>query len=784
MSQRSRMAIWILFSLLVESATATTARSAPRLWYARPAAQWTEALPLGNGRLGAMLLGGTAEERVQINESTLWGGGPHDYATPQGAELLPKLRELIFAGKAEEAQQLAAGFLGSPAVLMPYLGFCDLYLHFPEQASPTAYRRELRMDEAVARVDYRVGKVDYHREMFVSYPDNVLVMRLTASRPHSLSFTMTLSSPQPGVQLKATGTEVLLSGQVQPMKNQPNTWIASWDQPGLRYAGRVWLRLEGGRTRVKGTGIKVQHATSVTILFSGATSFVNYREIGGDPLASTAETLRKAGAFAYAQLRRRHLEDYRPLFARVSLRLGAKEDERPTDERLRDFAQTGDPSLVALYYQFGRYALLASSRPGGQPANLQGIWNQSLRPAWGSKWTTNINLEMNYWPAESGDLWETEEPLWSLIEDLRASGAETARSMYGARGWVLHHNTDLWRATAPVDGVWGLWPTGGVWLANQMWSHYEFTRDKEFLRRAWPAIKEAARFMLDAMVTAPAGTAVAGRLVTNPSISPENQYLLNGHAVHLTYGPAMDVELIDELLGHCAEAANILGADREFAAEAEAARRRLPPLKIGARGQLQEWIEDYEETEPQHRHVSHLYALYPGSAITLEQTPELAAAARRSLELRGDESTGWAEAWRAALWARLRDGDHAYKMLRTLLATNTLPDMFDVCPPFQIDGNFGGAAAIAEMLVQSHDGSVRLLPALPSAWPEGELRGLRARGGLKLALEWRNGRLTEASVHATHQGVYRVRYGDKSVELSMKAGETVRLDYQLRPNPI
>ena len=448
-----------------------------------------------------------------------------------------------------------------------------------------------------------------------------------------------------------------------------------------------------------------------------------------------------------------------------------------TDQRIKSFAENDDPSLLALYFEFGRYLLISSSRPGGQPANLQGIWNEELLPAWSSKWTTNINLEMNYWQADAGDLWETEEPLWSLIRDLRVTGADTARVHYHSKGWVLHHNTDLWRATTPVDGPWGIWPTGGVWLANQMWDHYEFSGDREFLRQqAYPAMKEAAEFALDILVEAPAGTPFAGRLVTNPSTSPENRYLLNGKPENLTYAPTMDIELIRELFENCRRAAEILGTDAEFRSELDKDANRLPPLQIGKRGQLQEWIEDYAETEPQHRHVSHLYSLYPGHDISLKSTPELAAAAKKSLELRGDGGTGWSTVWRAALWARLQNPEHAYNNLKILITTSTLPNMFDLCPPFQIDGNLGGPAAITEMLVQSTPDEVSVLPALPRQWPSGSLKGVRVRGGGKVAIAWKEGRLTKFTLRSDHRMKYRVRYGENSAEVRVEPGKSVVLD--------
>lgn len=750
------------------------------LTYDKPAAQWTEALPLGNGLLGAMVFGGLADERVQINEGTLWGGQPHEYTNPNAAAKLIELRQLIFSGKVKEAEALSAAVMGNPRTLMPFQPFADLRLHFVGHDAASDYRRELRLDDAINTVSYRLGDARFRRETFVSYPDRVIVMHLTADRPGRLNFTITLDSPQPGSHTALVSRNALeLTGQIEPRVNPDSSWTASWSKPGLHYAGRLAVKAEGGEVRQVGDHLDVRGANSVTLLFSGATSFRTYQDVGGYAEARVRAMMAKAIRHSFTDLRRAHIADYRALFERVRLRLGSAnlDEAASTDQRIRDFKTGDDPSLVALYYQFGRYLLISSSRAGGQAANLQGIWNQDLLPAWSSKWTTNINLQMNYWPAETGDLWETQTPLWDLIGDLQVTGAKTARSHYGARGWVLHHNSDIWRATTPVDGSWGIWPVGGVWLANQMWDHYEFSGDDNFLRRqAYPALKGAAEFVLDFLVEAPAGSPVAGRLVTNPSMSPENRYLLHGEAVSLTYAPTMDIELINDLFNHVRAASQRLGVDSELRSRIDDAQRRLPPLQVGPKGQLLEWIEDYRETEPDHRHVSHLYAVYPGETIALDQTPALAGAAKRSLELRGDGGTGWSRAWKTALWARLGDGDHAYKLLHGLIAENTLPNMFDVCPPFQIDGNFGGAAGIAEMLVQSRVGEITVLPALPSKWREGEVDGLRARGGLQVGVTWRNGALTEVRMRSMTKASVRLSYGSQSLAVTLEPGKMLKVN--------
>ena len=771
----------IVVAFTALSTSAQGSHSGFKLTFDKPASKWTEAVPLGNGRMGAMVFGGTADERLQINESTLWGGGPHDYTNPEAYSHLDEVRKLIFAGKVDEAEKLSENLMGKPKLLMPYQPFCDLRLHFPGHDQAADYHRELYLDEAFAETDYKIGDAHFRREMFVSYPDQVLVVRITASQPGQLTFSVGMDSPQAGTHVESTANDALqLTGQIQPRQNPPSSWTGSWDQPGMRFAAMLKVVHEGGSVRSAEGGLEISGANSVTILFSNATSFRNYRDINGDALGAARATLQRASKMSYESLRTRHVDDFRSLFSRVELHLGDDHSAESTDQRIKNFAVNDDPSLLALYFEFGRYLLISSSRPGGQPANLQGIWNEDLLPAWSSKWTTNINLEMNYWQADAGDLWETQEPLWILIRDLRVTGAATARVDYQSKGWVLHHNTDLWRATTPVDGPWGIWPTGGVWLANQMWDHYEFSGDREFLRQqAYPAMKEAAQFALDILVEAPAGTPFAGRLVTNPSTSPENRYVLNGKPQTLTYAPTMDVELIRELFENCRRAAEILGTDADFRTELEKAEKHLPPLQIGKRGQLQEWIEDYGETEPQHRHVSHLYSLYPGHDISLKSTPEFAAATKKSLELRGDGGTGWSTVWRVALWARLQNPEHAYNNLKILITTSTLPNMFDLCPPFQIDGNLGGPAAITEMLVQSTPDEISVLPALPQQWPSGSLKGVRVRGGGKVDIAWKEGRLTELRLQSDHAIKYRVSYGGNSAQVQMQPGKPTVLDSSL-----
>lgn len=773
---------WLLIASWAWHAVAWASEPDLTLSYDEPARVWTEALPVGNGRIGAMVFGGSEEERVQINEGTLWGGQPHDYAKPGSDAQLAEIRRLIFAGRVDEAEALSQSLMGRPKVLMPYQPFCDLRLHFSGQGQATEYHRALHLEDAIAETIYRVGEVRYRREVFVSYPDQVLVVRITASVPGQVTFSVGMDSAQEGVRVDSPASDTLqLKGRIQPRQNPQSSWTASWDRPGMGFAAVLKVVADGGKVRHTGDHLSIEGADSVTLVFSNGTSFRNYRNVGADALSVARGFVQRALQHPYEQLRKRHVEDFQRLFSRVRLNLGEPRSNLTTDRRIKDFATNEDPSLLALHFEFGRYLLISASRPGGQPANLQGIWNADLQPAWSSKWTTNINLQMNYWQADAGDLWETQQPLWDLIRDLRVSGAKTARLLYRSQGWVLHHNTDLWRATAPVDGPWGIWPMGSVWLANQMWDHYLFSGDVSFLRQqGYPAMREAAQFVLGILVEAPPGTPFAGRLVTNPSTSPENQYVLGGKPEHLTYAPTMDIELIRELFDNTRQAGELLDADADLRRRMEQARNRLPPLQVGKRGQLQEWIVDYPEAEPAHRHVSHLYSLYPGHDIALETTPEWAAAAKKTLEIRGDGGTGWSEVWRTALWARLRNAERAYANLVLLINNNTLPNLFDLCPPFQIDGNLGAPAAMMEMLVQSTPGQIRVLPALPRQWPNGFLRGVRVRGGARVDVSWKDGRLVEVVLRSERPTVYQVGYGEISVEARVDPAHAAAFDGGLR----
>jgi alpha-L-fucosidase 2 len=739
-------------------ATTRTRTSDHTLWYRAPAEQWVEALPVGNGRIGAMVFGGIATERLQLNEDTLWSGGPYDPVNPDAAASMPHLRELIFDHRYAEAEAFAnERVMAQPLVQAAYQTIGSLQLAMPGIAGAPVegYRRALDLDSAVAVTEFAIAGVHYRREVLASAVDQVIAVRLSASQRAAISCDIAFTCPLKSWQAAAEADDTLvLTGRNDPHEAIPGA---------LRFEARLKVISTGGRVTGHGDRIAVEGADELVLLIAMATSHKRFDDVSGQPDARTHDWISAAQAKGFAAIADAAITDHRRLYRRVGIDLGrTSAADLPTDLRVRQSSAGDDPALAALYFSYGRYLLIASSRPGSQPANLQGIWNELPSPPWGGKYTININTQMNYWPAQVTALPECVEPLVRMVEDLAVTGAATARRMYGARGWLTHHNTDLWRATAPIDGAfWGLWPTGGAWLSLHLWEHYEYSLDHAFLERVYPVLHGAALFFLDTLQVDPE----TGCLVTNPSLSPE---LAHGHGSSLIHGPTMDMQILRDLFDCVAEAAGVLGRDDPTIDAMRDARSRLLPMGIGKQGQLREWPYDWDAdaVEQNHRHVSHLHGLYPSRQIDLDATPDLAAAARRSLELRGDEATGWATAWRINLWARLRDGNRAHRILRFLLGPErTYPNLFDAHPPFQIDGNFGGTAGVVEMLVQQRRDTLDLLPALPDAWPDGSITGLRLRGGVGLDLSWRKGQLGVARLRAAQACRRVIRWRGKVADV-------------------
>ncbi len=733
------------------------------VWYDTPAKEWEEALPVGNGRLGVMVFGRYGEERIQLNEETYWSGGPYSTVVEGGYKALPEIQKLIFEGKPLEAHKLFGRHLmGYPVEQQKYQSLANLYLFFKNELEDniSGYKRWLDLESGVTSVEYSVDGVTYHRDVFSSAPDQVIMIRLTADKPGSISFTASLRGCRNSAHSNYATDYFRMDGVGQDglMVNGKSADYMGVEG-ALRFRAQLKAIPEGGSIKVEETQLFVENADAVTLFFVAATNFVDYQDVSADQVGRVNGYLERLRGKTYDEIYMSAVRDYRAYFDRVSFDLKTTENSwLPTDKRMAGFESTADPSIAALAYNFGRYILISSSRPGTEAANLQGIWNEDMNPSWDSKYTTNINLEMNYWPVESGNLPDCAEPLITLVKELTDQGSQVAREHYGAGGWVFHQNTDLWRVAAPMDGpTWGTFTVGGAWLTTQLWEHYLYNPDEAYLEEIYPVLRGSVEFFMDFLVEHPNGK----WLVTNPSNSPENPPKAEGYKYFydevtgmyyfttICAGSSIDMQILTDLFGYFVEAAGILDRDRDFAGEVELARARLVPPQIGKDGTLQEWTEDWEQLEEKHRHFSHMYGLYPGNVISFKRTPEFVDACKAVLEQRGDGGTGFSRGWKMALWARLYDGDRAYTIFKGYIKEQAYPQLFAKCyTPLQIDGTMGVTAGITEMLMQSHEGVIDLLPALPDAWSEGSISGLCARGGFELKMEWKDKDINWLEIHS------------------------------------